>query len=44
MKNYFDNSFPQMATFFAREKELTIEELELLLNETKEELKNTDKE
>ena len=40
MKNYFDNSFPQMATFFAREKDLTIEELEKLLNETKEELQN----
>ena len=43
MKNYFDNSFPQMATFFAREKDLTIEELEQLLNETKEELQNTEK-
>ncbi len=40
MKNYFDNSFPQMATFFAREKELTIDELEQLLNATKDELQN----
>jgi BlaI family transcriptional regulator, penicillinase repressor len=40
MKNYFDNSFPQMATFFAREKDLTIDDLEELMNETKEELKN----
>lgn len=43
MTNYFDNSFPQMATFFAREKDLTIEELEQLLNETKEELQNPEK-
>jgi BlaI family transcriptional regulator, penicillinase repressor len=27
MHNYFNNSFPQMATFFARENDLTIEEL-----------------
>jgi BlaI family penicillinase repressor len=44
MKNYFDNSFPQMATFFAKEKDLSLEELEELLQETKDELKNTDKE
>jgi BlaI family transcriptional regulator, penicillinase repressor len=40
MKNYFNNSFPQMATFFARENDLTIEELEQLMDEAKEELKN----
>jgi BlaI family transcriptional regulator, penicillinase repressor len=40
MQNYFGNSFPQMATFFAREKDLTIDDLEELLNETKEELQN----
>lgn len=40
MKNYFNNSFPQMATFFARENDLTIEELEQLMNEAKEELKS----
>lgn len=44
MKNYFDNSFPQMATFFAKEKDLTIEDLEELLQETKEELLNPNKE
>lgn len=42
MTDYFDNSFPQMATFFAREKDLSIEELEQLLNETKEEMQNPD--
>ena len=40
MQNYFGNSFPPMATFFAREKDLTIDELEELMNETKEELQN----
>lgn len=44
MKNYFNNSFPQMATFFAKEKDLSVEDLERLLNETKDELQNTDKE
>lgn len=38
MRNYFDNSFPQMATFFAREKDLTVDELEQLMNETMNEL------
>jgi len=44
MKNYFDNSFPQMATFFAKEKDLSLEELEELLQETKNELKDPNKE
>jgi BlaI family transcriptional regulator, penicillinase repressor len=38
MENYFNNSFPAMATFFAREKDLSIKDLEKLLEETKEEL------
>ena len=44
MHDYFDNSFPQMATFFAKEKDLSLEDLEELLQETKEELQNPDKE
>lgn len=44
MRDYFDNSFPQMATFFAKEKALSVDELEELLNEAKEELQNPDKE
>ncbi|MFA9391174.1 MAG: BlaI/MecI/CopY family transcriptional regulator [Prolixibacteraceae bacterium] len=44
MKDYFDNSFPQMATFFAKEKDLSIEELEQLLDEAKEEMQHPDKE
>ena len=38
MECYFDNSFPAMASFFAREKDLTIKELEELLEDTKKEL------
>lgn len=34
MENYFDNSFPAMASFFAREKDLTLKELEELLEDT----------
>jgi BlaI family transcriptional regulator, penicillinase repressor len=37
MKNYFKNSFPAMASFFVRENELTILELEKLLKEIKKE-------
>jgi BlaI family penicillinase repressor len=38
MEGYFNNSFPAMASFFAREKDLTLKELEALLEETKKEL------
>jgi predicted transcriptional regulator len=38
MKNYFDNSFASMASFFARENNLTLEELDGLLEETREAL------
>jgi BlaI family transcriptional regulator, penicillinase repressor len=38
MEGYFDNSFPVMASFFAKEKDLTIKELEVLLEDTKKEL------
>ena len=38
IENYFDNSFPALASCFAREKDLTIKELESLLKETKKEL------
>lgn len=43
MRNYFNNSFPAMASFFAREKDLSIEELERLMEETKKELSQNDK-
>jgi predicted transcriptional regulator len=38
MEGYFNNSFPAMASFFAREKDLTLKELEVLLEDTKKEL------
>jgi len=38
MKSYFNNSFPAMASFFAREEDLSIQELETLMEETKREL------
>jgi predicted transcriptional regulator len=38
MEGYFNNSFPAMASFFAREKDLTIRDLEELLEDTKREL------
>lgn len=43
MESYFNNSFPAMASFFAREKDLSIGELNELLDDTKRELKKTKK-
>jgi BlaI family penicillinase repressor len=36
LKNYFNNSFSAMASFFARENNFSIEELDLLIKETRE--------
>lgn len=38
MKDYFNNSFPRMAAFFAREKNLDISEMEEILKMTEEEI------
>jgi BlaI family penicillinase repressor len=38
MESYFNNSFPAMASFFVREKDLTMKELEVLLKDTRKEL------
>ena len=38
IENYFGNSFPAMASFFAREKDLSIGELEGLLEDARNEL------
>lgn len=38
MRNYFNNSFPAMASFFAREKDLSVDDLEQLMEETKKEM------
>jgi predicted transcriptional regulator len=39
MKNYFNNSFPEMAAFFARENNLSLEELQDMIKITEDELK-----
>jgi len=39
LKNYFNGSFPKMATFFARENNLSLEELEEIMKITEEEIK-----
>ena len=40
LKNYFNGSFPKMATFFAKENKLGIAELEEMLKITENELNN----
>lgn len=40
LKNYFNGSFPKMATFFAKENNLSIEELEEILKTAEKELNN----
>jgi predicted transcriptional regulator len=40
MKNYFNNSFASMASFFAKEADLSVHEMEALLEDTKKELQN----
>ena len=39
LKNYFNGSFPKMATFFARENDLDISDLESIMKQAEEELK-----
>jgi len=43
MESYFNNSFPTMASFFAREKDLTVKELDELLDDTRKELSRDEK-
>ena len=43
LKNYFNNSFASMASFFAKESNYTIEELDTLLQSTKDELNKENK-
>ena len=43
MEGYFNNSFPAMASFFAKEKDLSIRELEELLEDTRKEKKKSKK-
>ena len=43
LDGYFDSSFPALATFFAKEKDLSVRELEELLEDTRKELKKNKK-
>ncbi len=43
MESYFDNSFPAMASFFAKEKDLSMKELNGLLDVTRKEMKKSKK-
>ena len=43
LKNYFNDSFAAMASFFAKESNYSIEELDKLIRETKEDLDNENK-
>jgi len=43
LENYFDNSFPALTSFFARKKDLSITDLEEILEDTKKELKRNKK-
>jgi BlaI family transcriptional regulator, penicillinase repressor len=38
MEGYFNNSFSSLASFFVREKDMSLKELDELMNETKREL------
>jgi predicted transcriptional regulator len=38
LESYFNNSFPAMASFFAMEKDLSVNDLEQILEDTKKEL------
>lgn len=44
IKNYFNGSFPKMAAFFAKENNLTIQELEEMMDMAKDELTDENKE
>lgn len=41
MQNYFNNSFPKMAAFFARENNISMKELEEIMRLTEQELKKS---
>ncbi|MCK5211006.1 MAG: BlaI/MecI/CopY family transcriptional regulator [Cyclobacteriaceae bacterium] len=42
IKNYFNGSFPKMAAFFAKENNLTIQELEEMMDMAKDEMRDED--
>jgi BlaI family penicillinase repressor len=41
--DYFNNSFPAMVSYFAREKDLSIHDLEQMMEETKKEIEENNK-
>ncbi len=41
MESYFNNSFPALASFFAKEKDMSIRDLEELMEDTKNEMKKS---
>ena len=43
IKNYFNGSFPKMAAFFAQENNLSIQELEEMMNMARDELTDENK-
>lgn len=43
VKNYFSNSYHKMVSFFARDNEVTIEEMEQMMNILKEEMQKKKK-
>ena len=42
LKNYFNNSFASMASFFAKESDMSLQEMEALLEETMKEMKKSE--
>lgn len=42
-ENYFSGSFPKLATFFAKDKNMSMEDLEELMSAIKEEVKKENK-
>ncbi|TKG94288.1 BlaI/MecI/CopY family transcriptional regulator [Puteibacter caeruleilacunae] len=44
LKNYFNGSFPKMASFFARENDLELEDLEMILKLSEDEFSEDQKE
>jgi predicted transcriptional regulator len=43
VENYFDNSFPAMVSFYVREKDISVRELEELVTDTKKAMKKKKK-
>ncbi len=44
LATYFNNSFPKMAAFFARENNLSMKDLEVIMRQTEEELRKSQNE